>query len=853
MNDADQSTHILVVDDTFYNLEILSDFLEQTGFLVTIAESGVMALAQVQRLIPDLILLDIVMPDLDGFEVCRRLKASHTAQDIPVIFMTALDNTENIVKGFDLGAVDYIVKPLQLKEVLARLETHLAIQHLRKNLELQNERLREQNLRQQRVQELLKESRERYRLLADNSTDIISTQTPDGIYRYVSPACESLLGYKIEEMIGHAATEFIHPQDLEIFEETRARLSDHQSVSPAVYRTRCLDGTYIWLETTNRLISDPGTGRAIEIVSVSRNVTERVQAEEALRRSEERYALVALSASDGLWDWNLETNRIYYSSRWMAMLGYGDDMIGDSPTEWFSRVHPEDWEYFQMDLIACLEGRSSTFRNEHRILHRDGTYRWVVSQGRAARDKSKRAYRMAGSQTDITQRKLTEAQLMYRAFHDTLTGLPNRTLFRERLERAIEQMAEDRFFQFAVLFLDLDRFKIINDSLGHTIGDKLLVAIARRLKTHLRAQDMIARLGGDEFAILLNGIQDADEAIGIADRIQAEMSKPFSLAEHRLLTTTSIGIALGSINYEWPEDILRDADMAMYQAKARGRARHEIFKIDLRTQLEERWQMESDLRYAIERAQFQLYYQPILSVANDRIVAVEALLRWEHPQHGLIDPEVFIPLAEEIGMISSVGAWVLQTACTQMVEWHATGNESLRLSVNVSPFQLQQPPAADPSSARPITALLPELVRTVLAETSLPPQSLELEITESMAMLNQEFSLAILQALSEMGVQIAVDDFGLGSALDFLRCFPIDTLKIDQYFVKEMTGASNDQAFITAIIAMAHSLGLKVVAEGVETEAQLELLQNQDCDEWQGFLFSPPLSSVDLTTLLQSG
>jgi len=853
INDADQSSHILIVDDTFLNLEILSDFLEQAGFLVTIAESGKRALEQVQRVVPDLILLDIVMPNLDGFEVCRRLKANRTTQDIPIIFLTALDDTEDIVKGFELGAVDYITKPLRIKEVFARLKTHLAVLHLRRNLEAQNERLHEENVKRQRVQELLKESRERYRLLAENSTDMISTQTPDGIYRYVSPACKSLLGYEIDELIGRAVSEFIHPQDLKEFEVTIRGLSDHLSVSLTIYRVRRRDGNYIWLETANRLVCDPNTGRGIEIVSVSRDVTERVQAEEALRESEERYALVATSASDGLWDWNLETNRIYYSSRWKVMLGNEDDEIDDSPTEWFSRIHPEDWEFFQMDMLSYLEGQSSALRHEYRILHRDGTYRWVLTQGRAARDENQQAYRIAGSQTDITQRKLTEAQLMHRAFHDTLTGLPNRTLFRERLERAIEQMAEDRACQFAVLFLDLDRFKIINDSLGHTAGDQLLVAIARRLEIDLRAQDVVARLGGDEFAILLNGIRGADEAMGIVDRLQTELSRPFVLAEHRLMTTTSIGIAMGSINYEWPEDILRDADMAMYQAKVKGRARHQIFNLDMRTQLEQTWQLESELRYAIEREQFQLYYQPIVSLADGRIMAVEALLRWEHPQHGFIDPDEFIPLAEEIGITSSIGGWVLQTACAQMAKWQAAGNELLRLSVNVSPFQLQQPPDTDLSSAKPSKALLPQLVKTVLVETGLSPRSLELEITESIVMLNQEYSLEILKALSEMGIQIAVDDFGVGSALDFLRYFPIDTLKIDQSFVREITGEPKDQVFITAIIAMAHSLKLRVVAEGVETEAQLALLQGQNCDECQGYLFSPPLSVADSTKLLETG
>jgi diguanylate cyclase (GGDEF)-like protein/PAS domain S-box-containing protein len=601
------------------------------------------------------------------------------------------------------------------------------------------------------------------------------------------------------------------------------------------------------------LIRDPKTDNPLEIVSVSRDITARQEAEEALRKSEERYALVALSASDGLWDWNLGTNEIYYSSRWKGMLGCQDDQIVDRLIEWFSRVHPRDWEQLKADIISYLEAepQAAPFRNEYRILHQDGTYRWVVSRGLAARDQSGRPYRMAGAQTDITQRKMTEAQLMHSAFHDALTGLPNRTLFRERLERAIEQAQEDQDYSFAVLFLDLDRFKIINDSLGHVVGDQLLIAVARRLKLELRVDDLVARLGGDEFAILLSGTPSPDEAVTIVERIQDELAKPVILDEHRVFTTTSIGIAMGSVNYEWPEDILRDADTAMYQAKAKGRARYELFKIDMRTQLEQMWQLEAELRHAIEREEFQLYYQPIVSLADGKIAGVEALLRWEHPQRGLIDPAEFIPLAEETGLISTIGTWVLQSACAQVAVWCAAGHEALRVSVNVSPFQLQQPPQTDVALAK--TSILPELVKRTLADTGIRPEALELEITESLVMLNQEFSMGILRALSDLQVQIAVDDFGMGSALDFLRYFPINTLKIDQSFVREMTGKPDDAAFISAIIAMAHSLKLKVVAEGVETDAQLDLLRGQNCDEVQGFLFSLPLSAEEMTRLLQSG
>lgn len=666
-------------------------------------------------------------------------------------------------------------------------------------------------------------------------------------------ACERISGYSLNEVRGKYFWDFLIPP------EEKEKLANHfeqlrRGQVPGEY-----ENSWITHGGDRRIISWSNTalfdsaGEVEYIISIGIDITARKQAEEALRESEERYALAALSASDGLWDWNLKTNKIYFSSRWKAMLGCREEEIGDSPIEWFGRVHPEDLPQLKADICDYLEGRVGStmpFKNEHRIVHQDGRYRWVLCQGLAVWADNRPPTRLAGSQTDITQRKLTEAQLLHSAFHDALTGLPNRTLFREQLEHAIEQAKEDQAYKFAVLFLDLDRFKIINDSLGHLMGDKLLVTVARRIKTHLQPGDMVARLGGDEFAILLSGIPGAELAVAIAERIQLALAKPIILEEQRLYTAASVGIAIGSAEYDWPEDILRDADMAMYQAKSRGRARHELFKADLRTQLEEMWLLEAELRHALEREELQLYYQPIVSLVDGSLAGVEALLRWQHPERGLIDPVEFIPLAEEIGLIPAIGAWVLHAACTQMVAWRAAGFTSMRVSVNVSPFQLKQPPPSDTHPSE--VELLPDLVKRTLAETGLPPQALELEITESMTMLNQEFSLATVKALREMGVRIAVDDFGLGSALDFLTDFPISTLKIDQSFVREMTGESRDAAFVAAIIAMAHSLNLKVVAEGIETEAQLTLLKAQQCDEVQGYLLSRPLSVKAITELLQA-
>ena len=567
----------------------------------------------------------------------------------------------------------------------------------------------------------------------------------------------------------------------------------------------------------------------------------RKRPEEELRASEERYALAARGSNDGLWDWNLKSNEVYFSIRWKSMLGLEDSEVGNSPEEWLNRVHPEDIERVKAQIAAHLEGLTPHFESEHRMLHRDGTYRWMLSRGIAIRDADGKASRMAGSETDISGHKLAEKKLLHDAFHDELTGLPNRALFIDRLGFSIGRTKQPGNYLFVVLFLDVDRFKIVNDSLGHKTGDKLLIAIARRLKGCLRSGATVARFGGDEFAILLDDVQNVSDATHVAARIQRKLAAPFNLSGQEVFVTASIGIAPSAAECERPEDVLHNADMAMYHAKARGKACYERFDVDMRASAVARLQLEANLQRAAQRREFRLYFQPIVSLEGGAVTGAEALVRWQHPQRGLICPAEFIPLAEETGLIVPIGEWVLRTACAQAQVWHAAGHSDLRVTVNFSARQFEHPNLA-------------ALIRTVLKETGLAASALELEITESIAMKDIGFSGAILTELSAHGIHISIDDFGTGSSsLRYLKRFPIDTLKIDQTFVRDLASDVSDAAITAAMVAMAHTLELKVIAEGVETEQQLAFLRSRQCDEMQGYLFSPPVPAEAFMKLLQEG
>jgi diguanylate cyclase (GGDEF)-like protein/PAS domain S-box-containing protein len=560
---------------------------------------------------------------------------------------------------------------------------------------------------------------------------------------------------------------------------------------------------------------------------------ERATAEEALLESEERYALAVRGANDGLWDWNFENDRVFYSPRWKSMLGFSVDDVGDSPREWLDRIHPDDRPPFRRHLDAHLTGSTEQLEFEQRMRNFDGEYIWVLARGVAVRDENGKPYRMAGSQTDITARKRAEHQLQHDALHDSLTGLANRVLFLDRLACALADLQRQASPHFAVLFFDLDRFKNVNDSLGHSMGDKLLVGIARRLEHFLRPGDTVARLGGDEFAVLIHRVEDASGAIHVADRIQDVLSMNFSIDGHDVMVTASIGIAHSSTGYSSPEEILRDADIAMYRAKAEGKARYEIFDREMHQSAVALLKLETELRRSVHRGDFLMNYQPIVSLGNiSRIVGFEALVRWKHPERGIVTPANFIAIAEETGLIVPLGWWVLREACQQTRLWQEQfpSDPPLWISVNMSGKLFMKSNMVD------------ELLG-ILEETGLEPRDLRLEVTENVVMDHADLAIRNLMELRALGIQLSIDDFGTGySSLSYLQRFHYDQLKIDRSFVSQLSSRGDSRAIVETILNLANSLGIGVVAEGIETADQVDRLKKMQCPHGQGFWFSRPLA-----------
>jgi len=682
---------LLIVDDNEMNRDMLARRLARKGYEIALAENARQLLQRVEQEGVDLVLLDIEMPEISGLDALKTLREAYSPIELPVIMVTAKNQSEDIVKALDMGANDYLTKPIDFPVAVARIGTQLS--HKR--------------------------------------------------------------------------------------------------------------------------------------------------AQEALRESEERYALAAQGANDGLWDWNVLTNFVHYSPRWKAMLGCQEGEVGGTPEEWFDRIHDADRERVKQEIVAHQKGLTPHFESEHRMLHKDGSFRWMLSRGLAVRDASGKTLRMAGSQTDITEGKVS----------DPLTGLPNRLLFIDRLGRVIKHAKRRKDHIFAVLFLDLDGFKMINDSVGHLIGDQLLLGVANRLEKCLRSTDTVARLGesftvarlgGDEFTVLLDDLKDPNDAKRAAERLMKALTAPFVLGGKEVFTSVSIGIALSNPAYEQPEDILRDADTAMYRAKSLGKARFEVFDADMRASVMARLQLETDLRRALERQEFRNFYQPIVSLASGKIAGFEALLRWEHPTRGLLGPEEFIAVAEETGLIRELGWWNLREACRQISDWKANpdADPDLIISVNLSVKQFLQP------------NLVSE-IKGLLRELAFPPESLKLEITESTVMGDPSAAVEMLLQIKALGIRLAIDDFGTGySSLSYLHRFPLDTLKIDRSFISGMCEGGEGMEIARTIMPLANNLRLDVVAEGVETIEQVAFLRKLHCKFAQGFYFSKPLAAEEAGALL---
>ncbi len=595
-----------------------------------------------------------------------------------------------------------------------------------------------------------------------------------------------------------------------------------------------------------------------------------------VRETEERYALVERGSNDGLWDWDIAGRTVYLSARFCGMLGL-DEVVYRGPAHQASwlveRVHPEDRETFRERVRGHLDGASEHFESEHRVLHEDGAYRWMLVRGQAVLDAKGGPVRMAGSQTDVTRRRSAEQSARHDSLHDSLTGLPNRKRLSQLLSSTLSRRRDPEARPFSLLFVDLDRFKSVNDSLGHGVGDDLLVAISRRITSRVSARDTVVRLGGDEFVVLLDGSGDQASAERTAQRLIEVLEDPFIVDGHRLLVTASIGVLPGgrpdppnppeSADTLYTEaragraaeGLIRDADAAMYHAKAAGKSRYATFEPRMRDETLSDLSLEDDLRGAIANSQFTVAYQPIVWLASGEVVGFEALLRWQHPGRGQVPPQTFVPLAEELGLVDRIDRAVLGEACRTIASLRGERPDGypVSVSVNLSASHLDRP------------GLIKE-VAAALVDNGLPGEALKLEITETSIMADFASAAHTLSRLKALGVGLHIDDFGTGhSSLALLHRLPADALKIDRSFTGGLSGTSygvpdgspngsptdNDE-LVSTIVSLGHQLGLEVVAEGVETGAQLERLRALGCDYAQGYRFSGAVSSLEASVILQA-
>ena len=686
---------ILIVDDIPANLAIAVNYLEDNSFNVLVAQDGKEGLERAQLVQPDLILLDVMMPGLDGFQTCRRLKSIESTRDIPVIFMTALTDTSDKVKAFEAGAVDYVNKPFQVEELLARIKTHLTLRAMQEQLVAQNAKLQVSELYYRRLFESAKDGI----LLLDLASGRISD-----------------VNDSVVEMLGYSRDQYVKKQFLDVL--------------------------------------------PFRNIPASRAALAKLQSGESVSFEH----------------WPMESE--------------GKSTVD---VEFFGSVYMVDGT-----LIAQCNLR------------------------------------------DITARKQAEARIRHMALHDGLTGLANRTLLQDRLSQAISQASRGKE-QVAVLLLDLDLFKHINDSLGHHIGDGVLQSVAMRLKAALRESDIVARLGGDEFVVALPMVLDRQQIEEVAHKLIASLREPFYLEGHEIHICCSIGIGRYPTDGDNAAALMRAADFAMYAAKATGHGHYKFFTAELSVAPQRRLLLVQDLFAACRREEFILHYQPLVAANSRSITAVEALLRWNHPKYGMISPMEFIPMLEDLALIDGVGRWVLKTACLQSVAWQREGLQPVRMTVNVSPSQFYR-------------GDLVKIVKEALLESQLDPRFLELELTETLSLDDSDVTIDIMNQLKQLGVSLSLDDFGTGwSSLSYLRRFPLDRLKIDRRFMPGITTEPAAGALVSGIIDLARNLGLTCIAEGVETIEQLRFLEEKGCAEFQGFLYSPAVAASDCAALIRDG
>ncbi|MGQ9827192.1 MAG: two-component system response regulator [Roseiflexus sp.] len=882
--------HILVIDDDHDNRVLLTRILQHQGHQVTVVTNRQEALDHLFHQAFDLILLNLdVATSEEGYiEILQQIRLQDTTNRIPVVVIAGAGDLDLIARCIELGADDYLLKPFNDVLLHARIDALLE----RKAWRDQQRALTEESAPADEVADIAPSTgglllvllnalgrawREQRRIaterqalearlaehsaivgqtalalqqqtvtlhaILDSLSDAVIVIDREGNPVHVNRIAHTLFGDRMFDVMPRTTVPALYDTDGVPCPPDRLPLA-------AALRGEKIDGSEFLLAA-----DDPDAVRRIRVtarplrdsngdisgaVAIFRDMTASLQMAEALRAGAERHELIVQATGDGLWEWEPRTGTMTFSRRWKEMLGFQDQEIGNQISEWLDRVHPDDRDGLDMRLTAYLQHSIADFEYEYRILHRDGAYRWMRCRGTAIWDAEGNARYMVGSQTDITDQKQAEQRLWYHAFYDSLTGLANRARFIDRLEHVIARTQRDSSSLYAVLLLDLDRFKLINDSLGHLVGDQLIIAIAHRLEQGLRPGDTLARLGGDEFAVLLEDLSEPYAAVKVAERLLQLLEEPFHIHGYEIFSSASIGIALSdATRYHSPSDVLRDADTAMYHAKMEGRSRYAVFHPTMHDRARLRLQIETDLRRGIERNEFFVVYQPIVELSTQRTVGFEALLRWRHPQRGIVTPAEFIAVAEETGLIVTIGQMVLREACRQLSEWKQRHPERpLAMNINLSPRQI-----ADPDLVHRTAALIEEY--------RLDADALRLEITETAIIEHGDAAGRVLQQLRMLGVQICIDDFGTGySSLSYLHRFPIAMIKIDRSFVSQIRRSHENTEIVRSIISLARSLGMAVIAEGTETEEQLLHLRSMSCGYGQGWLFAHALEPAEATAIL---
>ena len=872
---------ILVVDNDRQVADyVTGTLIPSLGYKSLVAYDAKSALAYIRQYEKQisLILLELQLPDMQDLDFLKKL--SELGVSTPFIVITGSKKEEIIDKTFLLGAADFIQKPIDMEVLKHAIWKTLETEQLREERERHVRELEEQINWLTSISDVGRSVTSTLDLdevltrIVDASVELTGAdqgfialldKTSQELYLRVVKNIDddrvSTLRLPVSDPLVSQALNFGKPIRISRKgNENPLKVCTGLLVTSLLHVPLSYKGTSFGVLSVNNhatmrkftaqdeavLVSLAGYASiAIENANlyhqIQQELSERVKAEEALRVSEERYALAVSGANDGIWDWDLKTNFVYFSDRWKSLLGLESDEIENTIDAWFDRIHPEDLEQVKLNLFAHMKRRTPHFISEYRMLHKNGEYRWMLTRGLAVWDDEGNAVRVAGSQSDITDRKCAEQKLLHDALHDALTGLPNRNLLISHLEHAIEQSKRRKDYKFAVLLLDLDHFKNVNDSFGHIMGDKLLTSVGYLLKDGLRSTDTLARFGGDEYVILLEDVKSVENVKKITDWIHKKFQDPITINHHQVYITTSIGVVFGGGEEMTAEETLRDADIAMYVAKANGRARTEIFEPSMRENVLLRLTLEADLRNALDNKELEPYYQPIVSLETGTLIGFEALARWNHPRRGVLNPAVFIPLAEDTGMIIDVDRWILRKACFQMHEWQKKYEvcRDLTISVNISGKQIRHYDFVS-------------FLKGVLNDSGLQPQSLKLEITERTVVDMNEMTMSVFEELRELGVQLQIDDFGIGySSLGYLSRFPIDGLKIDSSFVNRMLENGGQEDIVQAIVMLTNRLNIRVIAEGVETSDQMEKLRVLGCEYGQGFLVATPLKRQDVEALLE--